>query len=295
MTIKQRPPTPETSDFPERTSISRATNHQQEGEDSGRANNLNGRDWTRYSISIWDDIGWSQEERDLRHPARFPVMLVERLIQCLTRSDEKVIFDPFMGSGSTLLAAHRLQRQGIGIEIYEKYINLARTRLSQTSLFSEETDVPILIHGDSRNLDLYLEPESVDFSATSPPYWDIMRQKRTADYKRVHSYGDAPDDLGTISEYDDFLGELMTVFRKLYPVLKPNKYLVVNVMDLRKRDKFFPLHSDLSKLMIESGYTLDDIIIWDRRKDYNNFRSLGYPHVFRVNKAHEYLLIFQKR
>jgi hypothetical protein len=37
-----------------------------------------------------------------------------------------------------------------------------------------------------------------------------------------------------------------------------------------------------------------DIIIWDRRQDYNNFRPLGYPAVFRVNKAHEFILIFQK-
>jgi hypothetical protein len=45
----------------------------------------------------------------------------------------------------------------------------------------------------------------------------------------------------------------------------------------------------------EVGFTLDDIIIWDRRREYNNLRPLGYPTVFRVNKVHEFILIFQKR
>jgi len=42
------------------------------------------------------------------------------------------------------------------------------------------------------------------------------------------------------------------------------------------------------------GFIYDDIIIWDRRHEYNNMRPLGYPAVFRVNKAHEFILIFQK-
>ena len=65
-------------------------------------------------------------------------------------------------------------------------------------------------------------------------------------------------------------------------------------MDLRQRSTFYPLHADLSAAMQEIGYAFDDIIVWDRRQEYNNFRPLGYPSVFRINKAHEYVLIFQK-
>jgi len=46
--------------------------------------------------------------------------------------------------------------------------------------------------------------------------------------------------------------------------------------------------------MQEIGFELDDIIIWDRQKEYNNMRPLGYPYVFRVNKVHEFVLIFKK-
>ena len=52
---------------------------------------------------------------------------------------------------------------------------------------------------------------------------------------------------------------------------------------------------DITTKLREIGFTLDDIIIWDRRQEYNNLRPLGYPNVFRVNKVHEFILIFQKR
>jgi hypothetical protein len=35
-------------------------------------------------------------------------------------------------------------------------------------------------------------------------------------------------------------------------------------------------------------------MIWDRQKEYNNMRPLGYPYSFIVNKVHEYILIFKK-
>ena len=54
------------------------------------------------------------------------------------------------------------------------------------------------------------------------------------------------------------------------------------------------MHADLATRMQEVGFLFDDIIIWDRKRDYNNLRPLGYPSVFRINKVHEYILIFQK-
>ena len=65
-------------------------------------------------------------------------------------------------------------------------------------------------------------------------------------------------------------------------------------MDLRKKDKFFPLHSDVSHFAKQIGFSFEDIIIWDRHQEYNNMRPLGYPYKFIVNKVHEYLLIFRK-
>jgi DNA modification methylase len=250
-----------------------------------RANGLDGRSWTRFSISVWSDIRWSQEERALRHPAMFPVMLVERLIQCFTQESERAILDPFLGSGSTLVAAQNLGRIGIGFEVYPDFLRLARQRAGPHAR---------IYQADARELARHLDAESVDFCVTSPPYWNILTQKRTADYKAIRHYGDGRHDLGRIADYGLFLDELVRVFAGVYQVLRPGKYCVVNVMDLRKASRFFPLHADLAARLGQIGFLFDDLLIWDRRQEYNNLRPLGYPSVFRVNKTHEYLLIFQK-
>jgi hypothetical protein len=101
--------------------------------------------------------------------------------------------------------------------------------------------------------------------------------------------------LGQIQEYGNFISALGDIFANVLAVLKPEKYCLVNVMDLRKQHRFYPLHSDLAKELEARGFVWDDVVIWDRRHEYNNMRPLGYPSVFRINKAHEYLLIFQKR
>jgi hypothetical protein len=66
-------------------------------------------------------------------------------------------------------------------------------------------------------------------------------------------------------------------------------------MDIRKKSQFFPLHMDLSKVMAEIGFEVEEFVIWDRQHEYNNMKPLGYPWVFRVNKVHEFVCIFWKR
>lgn len=73
-----------------------------------------------------------ESARRVGHPAPFPVELVERLIKLYTFSGETVL-DPFMGSGSTAVAAMRCDRRFVGYEIDPAYVAICRSRLS--SLF----------------------------------------------------------------------------------------------------------------------------------------------------------------
>ncbi len=44
-----------------------------------------------------------------------------------------------------------------------------------------------------------LQSDSVDLSISSPPYWDILNQKRTADYKNIRNYSESKTDLGNLA------------------------------------------------------------------------------------------------
>ena len=97
-----------------------------------------------------------------------------------------------------------------------------------------------------------------------------------------------------IEDYGDFLTELTRVFADVFVTLKAGAYCCVIVMDLRKKSRFYPFHSDLAARLQEVGFVFDDLIIWNRQSEYNNLRPLGYPAVFRVNKVHEFVVLMQK-
>src|SRR6516162_6776682 len=82
-----------------------------------RCNELDGTTWLQYSISVWDDIRKSKEEAASGHPAVFPQMLVRRLIRMFLSEDQKVVLDPFVGTGTTVIAAAEEGKTGIGFDI----------------------------------------------------------------------------------------------------------------------------------------------------------------------------------
>ncbi|MFV0193473.1 site-specific DNA-methyltransferase [Empedobacter falsenii] len=262
-----------------------------------RMNNLNGKEWLQNSFSVWRDIRKSKEEISLKHPALFPSQLVEKLINIFTKDDGEVILDPFLGIGSTLIGSFKTNRSGIGCELNSEFAEVCKARINnlKQELFEENSFEQNVLIGDNRETLKTIASESVDLSISSPPYWDILNRKRTADNKDIINYSDSSADIGNIEDYNEFINSLKEVYSEVYRTLKFNKRCVINVMDLRKKDKFFPLHIDITRAMGEIGFELEDIIIWDRQHEYNNMKTLGYPWVFRVNKVHEYLLIFWKR
>lgn len=64
------------------------------------------------------------------HPCQFPVELIERFVLSLTNEDDWVL-DPFLGTGSSIIAALRHGRRGAGAETMPKYVKLARQRIQQ--------------------------------------------------------------------------------------------------------------------------------------------------------------------
>ena len=256
-------------------------------DESKRCNDLSGKEWLQNSFSIWRDIAKTKEEKAYKHPASYPAALCEKLIRTFSRPGGAVL-DPFNGIGSTTAAAAALGREAVGIDLNEDFCEIARSRAG------ESENVRILC-GDSCELLDTLPEDYFDICVTSPPYWDILNMKRSADQRASVNYSDKQADIGNIANYGLFLQALAELFEQVCRVLRPGGYCIVNVMDIRKKSSFYPLHSDLASVMQKVGYLFDDLIIWDRQSDYNNMRPLGYPYRFRINKVHEYLLIFIKK
>ena len=263
-----------------------------------RANELCGKDWLSNSISVWDDIRKSAEERKLKHPAMFPAELAKRLIESFTNDNQDTILDPFAGVGSTLIAAKQANKDAIGVELSPEFAAIAIERVKnvdqQLSLFENiESKIDVFV-GDSRNLQKYIEPNSVDMVITSPPYWDILLEKRPLFPKENANYGNTKEDLGKINDYQVFLDELQIVFEQVYQVMKIDSYCCIVLRDLYKGKDFYPFHIDTCKFMEDIGFTLISMFIWDRRLDYNYRTTLGYPKTFYINTIHEFILIFRK-
>ena len=98
----------------------------------------------RQMKSVWKDAKWDDEEAQVlleilpprrgekkygKHPTQKPLELLERII--LAASDEgDIVFDPFLGSGTTAVAALKHGRKFVGCELDESYIDLALKRIS---------------------------------------------------------------------------------------------------------------------------------------------------------------------
>ena len=64
------------------------------------------------------------------HPCQFPVELIERLVLSLSNENDWV-FDPFLGTGTSIVAAIRHNRRGAGAEVVQKYVDIAYDRINQ--------------------------------------------------------------------------------------------------------------------------------------------------------------------
>lgn len=64
------------------------------------------------------------------HPCQFPVELIERLVLAMSNEGDWVL-DPFLGTGTTIIAAVRHHRRGAGAEIFPKYVEIAHDRIEQ--------------------------------------------------------------------------------------------------------------------------------------------------------------------
>ena len=96
------------------------------GEKELRKDNITKEEFIEWTKSVW--IMNTESAKRIGHPAPFPEELPNRLIKLFSFTND-IVIDPFMGSGTTAIAAIKNKRNFVGYEINQEYINLANNRI----------------------------------------------------------------------------------------------------------------------------------------------------------------------
>ncbi|HDL49430.1 MAG TPA: site-specific DNA-methyltransferase, partial [Actinobacteria bacterium] len=91
---------------------------------------LSNDEFLEATLDVWEIH--PESARRVGHPAPFPIALPERLINLYTFQGDLVL-DPFMGSGTTLVAAARARRRGAGYDLDPAYVEIAQRRIAEHS------------------------------------------------------------------------------------------------------------------------------------------------------------------
>jgi len=263
-------------------------------------NCLSAKEWLKNQLGVWQ---FYYEGRDIRdktvHPATFPISLSKKIIELFTHQGELVV-DPFVGSGTTLIAANDLNRNCIGFDLQASYIDLCNKRLSQNNnMFNKSQQ--IAIQDDARNISEYIDKDSISLIWTSPPYANLLNRKRKNKSRRnrdngqlnkIEQYSQDPRDLGTLElkKYSEAMGD---IFESLLPLLRPKAHCVINIPDMWWENKRITIHVSLVEELRCRGYELRNIIIWDRTNLVNQIGIFGWPsNYITMGVTFEYLLDF---
>ena len=92
----------------------------------GKESTITGEEYAEFTKSVWEIR--PESAKRVGHPAPYPVEIPYRCIQLYTFKGD-VVLDPFIGSGTTAVAAVRTGRHYVGIDINEEYVKMARRRV----------------------------------------------------------------------------------------------------------------------------------------------------------------------
>src|SRR5437016_12671616 len=95
-----------------------------------KLNELSGTEWIKFTKSWFVHRPKPRGDQKIRHPASFPESLVREFILFFSKKGQLVV-DPFLGTGSTLVASLEADRAGVGFEIVDKYAEISRKRVEE--------------------------------------------------------------------------------------------------------------------------------------------------------------------
>lgn len=271
---------------------------------TNRLNDLEPKEWLKFQKSWFIHNPPPRKKDVLRHPAKFPETLAQEFIEFFTRRNQ-VVLDPMVGTGSTLVAALRAGRHGYGIELNPAYAAIARQVIAEERQTLGEAAAEAkseVLTGSAAETKALLANEGVErvhYVLTSPPYWDMLRahgaetqrKRRQASAMDVF-YSEHPDDLGNITDYDEFLARLAGIYQSLQPILAPGAYMTIIVKNIKKGGRIYPLAWDLARLL-SGTFILKDERIWCQNDQ--RLAPFGLGSAWVSNTFHHYCLQFRNQ
>lgn len=255
-------------------------------------NDINLKKWKE--LDVWTDSLWIIPERDKTgkhngfYHGNFVPQIPRQLILRYTKEND-VVFDPFLGSGTTAFEAETLKRHFIGIEIQAELIDYVKKRLDQKNNFAE------LIVGDSTNIKTFNKIQQIlirynqqkaQFAILHPPYADIIK------------FSDLKEDLSNARSLKEFLDNFSKVLCNTMSVLEKERYLAVVIGDKYASGRWIPLGFYCMNEAQKLGLTLKSIIVKNmegNRAKRNKeaiwkYRAMSSDYfIFK----HEYIFIFK--
>ena len=243
---------------------------------------------------IWTDSLWMISERDKSgkhsnfYHGNFVPQIPRQFILRYTKKNE-VVFDPFVGSGTTAYEAENLKRDFIGIDIQSNLIDQIQKNLdSKNNLFK-------LLSGDSMDENIFKQikeilkeykKKSVQLAILHPPYADIVK------------FSNHKEDLSNAKSLKEFLSKFSQVLKNTISILEKGRYLAIVIGDKYTKGQWIPLGFYCMNEAQKLGLTLKSVIIknmeGNRAKQNKEgiwrYRALSSDYyIFK----HEYILVFK--
>lgn len=256
-------------------------------------NDLDMKNWKEYD-DIYTDSLWIINRRDNsgvhngKYHGNFVPQIPHQMMMRYTKKGDWIL-DPFMGSGTTLIEAQRMERNSIGIELQKDVADEANSRIVQEKKDGIKAIVQV---GDSRKFDVsnILKDNNVDkvqFIIFHPPYWDIIH------------FSENDDEISNSNSLEEFLTNFGLVIDNTTQYLENNRYCAVVIGDKYSNSQITPLGFHCMNLFIQRGYILKAIIVknfGDTEGKANQqaiwrYRAMSADYyVFK----HEYIMVFKK-
>ena len=270
-----------------------------------KLNDLPGGQWTFFLNSVintrFPTNGVEAYAHDIRkiHPSPKPPQLMRDIIEFFTKENE-VVLDYFMGVGGTLIGASLCNRQAIGIDLNQKYIDTYKEANEALGLKEQVTLLgdSIQLLKDGKEMGSLLKKQKASLVLIDPPYGDMLAREKTGEAIKKNQdssptpFTDLATDLGNM-EIDEFFPIFKDSIKDSMKYLKSRGHVVVFMKDLQP-SKTSPnlLHARVIEDLAEiDGLKYLGMKIWADQGV--NLYPYGYPFAFVSNQIHQYIMIFR--